>query len=45
MPSFTHPTSNEVQVIFMGDVRFMCMAEGLPAVTYQWFYANDTGKL
>ena len=45
IPSFTHPTTNEVQVTLMGNVSFMCMAEGLPAVTYHWLYANDTGKL
>ena len=45
MPSFTHSTNNQRIVAFMDDVRFMCIAEGLPAVTYQWLYANDTGKL
>ena len=47
MPSIDSDSSSsgEVQVTLMGNVRFMCKAEGLPAVTYQWWYANDTGKL
>ena len=45
LPVFTTSAESMIEVTVMEGVRFNCKGEGLPEVTYQWFYANDTGKL
>lgn len=35
--------SSEVSVTEEGEVKFNCKGEGMPEVTYDWFYRNDTG--
>ena len=42
-PIFTTLSSNPVAVTDMDDVRFNCKGEGMPSVTYEWFYQNETG--
>ena len=44
-PTFTTPYTSEVTVTVMDDVRFNCKGEGMPTVTYEFFYENDTGEL
>ena len=41
---FTTLGSSTVSVTEESDVRFNCKGEGLPSVTYEWFYQNETGK-
>ena len=43
-PTFTTPISSEVAVTEEDDVSFNCKGEGMPIVTYEWFYQNETGE-
>ena len=43
-PTFTTPISSEVSVTEEDDVTFNCKGEGMPTVTYEWFYQNETGE-
>ena len=43
-PTFTTPVSSEVAVTGGDDVIFNCKGEGMPTVTYEWFYQNETGE-
>ena len=44
-PAFTTPNSSVIPVTKEGVVRFNCKGEGMPEVTYEWFYENKTGEL
>ena len=44
-PTFTTPSTNEVRVTDMEDIRLRCKGDGKPEVTYEWFYTNDSGEL
>ena len=44
-PSFATPITSTVSVTDMDTVRFNCKGEGMPEVTYEWFYENEIGEL
>ena len=44
-PSFATPITSAVTVTDMDTVRFNCKGNGMPEVTYEWFYENEIGKL
>ena len=44
-PSFVTPITSTVTVTDMDTVRFNCKGNGMPEVTYEWFYENEIGEL
>ena len=44
MPAIS-PSLANTDVTDMDEVVFTCDAMGKPAVTYAWFYTNNSGKL